>query len=279
MAVDLLGYRNLKSHAPPLHEASPAGLESLQQLIRAASSHRNQPSFFTPLSSEKAGSNVNRTGHARFRRGLAQPQAPVQYPEPQTLNLFGDSPAAAAAPPRKLDLSKETIGDDVLSLSTSGSSIASMITGEGSVSNGKSGAAPISAPKPPLYAKRCRDHDNTSGKTTDLSRCHCKKRKNRVKTTIRVPAISSKASDIPADEYSWRKYGQKPIKGSPYPRGYYKCSTVKGCPARKHVERARDDPTAVIVTYEWEHRHTLAAKQEIPTPLENTKVNTHSFTK
>ncbi|KAG6417156.1 hypothetical protein SASPL_119307 [Salvia splendens] len=272
MAVDLLGYRNLKSHAPPLHEASPAGLESLQQLIRAAS-HQNQPSFFTLLSSEKAGSDLNRTGHARFRRALAQPQAPVQDSELQTLNLFGDSPAAAAAPPRKLDLSKETIGDDVLSLSTSGSSIASMITGEGSVSNGKSGTAPLSAPKPPLSAKRCREHDNSSGKTTNPSRCHCKKRKNRVKTTIRVPAISSKASDIPADEYSWRKYGQKPIKGSPYPRGYYKCSTVKGCPARKHVERARDDPTAVIVTYEWEHRHTPAAKQE------NAKVNAHSFTK
>lgn len=43
-------------------------------------------------------------------------------------------------------------------------------------------------------------------------------RKLRIKRSIKVPAISNKVADIPPDEYSWRKYGQKPIKGSPHPR-------------------------------------------------------------
>ena len=48
-------------------------------------------------------------------------------------------------------------------------------------------------------------------------------------------------------------------------RGYYKCSTVRGCPARKHVERATDDPAMLVVTYEGEHRHTPGAAG--PSPL------------
>ncbi|XP_068651112.1 probable WRKY transcription factor 11 [Aristolochia californica] len=87
--------------------------------------------------------------------------------------------------------------------------------------------------------------------------CHCsKRRKLRIKRSVRVPAVSSKLSDIPSDNFSWRKYGQKPIKGSPHPRSYYKCSSMRGCPARKHVERCLDDPTMLIVTYEGEHNHS-----------------------
>ena len=41
-----------------------------------------------------------------------------------------------------------------------------------------------------------------------------------------VPAISNKLVDIPSDDYSWRKFGQKPIKGSPYLRFGFVCVCV-----------------------------------------------------
>lgn len=87
--------------------------------------------------------------------------------------------------------------------------------------------------------------------------CHCtKKRKLRIKRSFKVPAISNKLADIPPDDFSWRKYGQKPIKGSPHPRSYYKCSSTRGCTARKHVERCLEDPTMLVVTYEGDHNHS-----------------------
>jgi hypothetical protein len=72
------------------------------------------------------------------------------------------------------------------------------------------------------------------------------------KEVTRVPAGSPSA-----DLWAWRKYGQKPIKGSPYPRGYYRYSTDKDCKARKQVERCRADPGTLIVTYTGEHSHPV----------------------
>ncbi|KAI0496949.1 hypothetical protein KFK09_023275 [Dendrobium nobile] len=75
----------------------------------------------------------------------------------------------------------------------------------------------------------------------------------------------------PPDSWAWRKYGQKPIKGSPYPRGYYRCSSSKGCPARKQVERSRADPTMFIVTYSSEHNHPWPPVHKKTKPAEEPK--------
>ncbi|KAG6509961.1 probable WRKY transcription factor 26 [Zingiber officinale] len=55
------------------------------------------------------------------------------------------------------------------------------------------------------------------------------------------------------DGYNWRKYGQKQVKGSEYPRSYYKCSHLT-CPVKKIVERSLDGQIAEIV-YKGEHDH------------------------
>nr|QDC33360.1 transcription factor WRKY3 [Medicago sativa] len=64
--------------------------------------------------------------------------------------------------------------------------------------------------------------------------------------------------DLLEDGYRWRKYGQKVVKGNPYPRSYYKCTTP-GCNVRKHVERVSTDPKAVLTTYEGKHNHDVPA--------------------
>ncbi|GMN43503.1 hypothetical protein TIFTF001_012712 [Ficus carica] len=48
---------------------------------------------------------------------------------------------------------------------------------------------------------------------------------------------------------------------SPKKRGYYRCSSSKGCPARKQVERSRVDPTMLVVTYSAEHNHPWPASR------------------
>lgn len=86
-----------------------------------------------------------------------------------------------------------------------------------------------------------------------------KRRKLVHKTVVRVKieanVVKQKNEGPPSDFWSWRKYGQKPIKGSPYPRGYYRCSTSKGCSAKKQVERCKTDASVLVVTYTSTHNH------------------------
>nr|AOT85447.1 WRKY transcription factor 14 [Prunus cerasifera x Prunus munsoniana] len=124
---------------------------------------------------------------------------------------------------------------------------------------------PLTAPKDQTHPIQQHQHQNhyqqqqqqqqqqskpSSHSVSSTTTPRSKKRKNQLKKVCQVPAES-----LSADIWAWRKYGQKPIKGSPYPRGYYRCSSSKGCMARKQVERNRSDPNMFIVTYTAEHNH------------------------
>ncbi|KAJ8500401.1 hypothetical protein OPV22_010953 [Ensete ventricosum] len=86
--------------------------------------------------------------------------------------------------------------------------------------------------------------------------------------TVRAPRVVVQTPsdvDILDDGYRWRKYGQKVVKANRNPRSYYKC-TSNGCPVRKHVERASNDPRSVITTYEGKHNHGVPAARRPPQP-------------
>ncbi|MQM18003.1 hypothetical protein Taro_050986 [Colocasia esculenta] len=55
------------------------------------------------------------------------------------------------------------------------------------------------------------------------------------------------------DGYNWRKYGQKHVKGSEFPRSYYKC-THANCQMKKMLERSHDGQITEII-YKGQHDH------------------------
>jgi len=78
-------------------------------------------------------------------------------------------------------------------------------------------------------------------------------KKDQAKDTRLVVETESKSDQID-DGYRWRKYGQKLVKGNPFPRSYYKCTSA-GCNVRKHVERSQTNQKCIVTTYEGIHNH------------------------
>ena len=66
------------------------------------------------------------------------------------------------------------------------------------------------------------------------------------------------------DGYNWRKYGQKHVKGSEFPRSYYKC-THPNCEVKKLFERSHDGQITEII-YKGTHDH--------PKPQPSRRYNT-----
>ncbi|XP_030443447.2 probable WRKY transcription factor 57 [Syzygium oleosum] len=83
-----------------------------------------------------------------------------------------------------------------------------------------------------------------------------KKGQKRIKQP-RFAFLTKSEVDHLEDGYRWRKYGQKAVKNSPYPRSYYRCTNSK-CTVKKRVERSSEDPAIVITTYEGQHCHHSA---------------------
>ncbi|XP_006842506.3 WRKY transcription factor 55 isoform X1 [Amborella trichopoda] len=84
-----------------------------------------------------------------------------------------------------------------------------------------------------------------------------KKRKGgRESSILRVcaPRIEGAMDTLPEDSFTWRKYGQKEILNSKFPKSYYRCAhRTTGCEAKKYVQRLDNDPQIIEVTYLGRH--------------------------
>ncbi|CAK9186184.1 unnamed protein product [Ilex paraguariensis] len=120
----------------------------------------------------------------------------------------------------------------------------------------KVGDASISNPS--VSSSSSEDHPEKStasgGKQPSETASKVKKKGQKRIRQPRFAFMTKSEVDHLEDGYRWRKYGQKAVKNSPYPRSYYRCTNSK-CTVKKRVERSSEDPTTVITTYEGQHCH------------------------
>lgn len=218
MTVDIMRLPKMEDQTA-IQEAASQGLKSMEHLINVLSNRPEDHNVdcseitdFTVSKFKKVISLLNRTGHARFRRGA------VNSPPPPSSSSSSPPPPVKVTPPPQisapapvsfvqshqqsvtLDFTRPSVfgsktkssemvdfAKESFSVSSNSSFMSSAITGDGSVSKGSSiflapaPAAPLaSSAKPPLsglpYRKRCFEHHHSedfSGKISGNGNGKC----------------------------------------------------------------------------------------------------------
>ncbi|KAK4439724.1 putative WRKY transcription factor 20 [Sesamum alatum] len=112
-------------------------------------------------------------------------------------------------------------------------------------------------------------HDSSVCSTTDeLNQAGQSNTGIQASSSDHKDSISSVSAEKTSDDgYNWRKYGQKLVKGSEFPRSYYKC-TYPNCEVKKIFERSPSGQITEIV-YKGSHDHPKpqAARRHNPGAL------------
>ncbi|KAL0399146.1 UNVERIFIED_CONTAM: putative WRKY transcription factor 20 [Sesamum radiatum] len=92
-------------------------------------------------------------------------------------------------------------------------------------------------------------HDSSICSTTDeLNQAGQSSTGIQASSSDHKDSISSVSVETTSDDgYNWRKYGQKLVKGSEFPRSYYKC-TYPNCEVKKIFERSPSDRSQKLST-------------------------------
>ncbi|KAJ0960787.1 hypothetical protein J5N97_001346 [Dioscorea zingiberensis] len=117
-----------------------------------------------------------------------------------------------------------------------------------SISSSSTDADP---PKPPVAATADDEQEKANKK---LANGEGKKKGQKRQREPRFAFMTKSEVDHLEDGYRWRKYGQKAVKNSPFPRSYYRCTSAT-CGVKKRVERSSENPEVVVTTYEGQHTH------------------------
>ncbi|MED6168569.1 Transcription factor [Stylosanthes scabra] len=117
-------------------------------------------------------------------------------------------------------------------------------------SKSSSSASPLSSSVSTTTVDQAAPSPQHADKLLKAKKTNGKKREREA----RYAFMTKSEVDHLEDGYRWRKYGQKAVKNSPFPRSYYRCTSAS-CNVKKRVERSFTDPTIVVTTYEGQHTH------------------------
>ncbi|XP_031102161.1 WRKY DNA-binding transcription factor 70 [Ipomoea triloba] len=104
--------------------------------------------------------------------------------------------------------------------------------------------------QPPCDGRKSEDSSGSCKTTSALKDGRgCYKRRKTCETLIKD------SQTLVDDGYAWRKYGQKVILNTPYPRNYYRCTHKfdQKCQATKQVQMIRENPALYRTTYNGNH--------------------------